>query len=409
MTRHSVVAGLSLFLTASAWSAMPALHADGPNIVGNQGHVVALRGTNLSGGFLYEPWLLQVSKPEAELPMWSLLEQRFGPDRRAELQRVWRESWVGDDDIAACRSLGMTCVRLPFGWWLVEAEDKPGQWIESGFAQLDRVVRACERSGLYVLLDLHGAPGGQSREFITGVVGKNELWASEANQARTVALWREIARRFAGRSAVVGYDLLNEPMGAPDAGAIFSLYRRIYAGIREVDPNHLIFLEDGFKGFEKFPAPAAEGMRNIVYSPHFYPFGYTKPEQQDALLSALHKAREWQASTLRIPVVVGEFSAVSMQNGGTDIYRRYMRELNAMGWGWLTWCWKHPCEGPSEDLWGIVNTPKSGMWRPPDMMTDSFESLQQSFAGLRLENWDYSPLVRPVVEEGLKGEFTPVQ
>jgi endoglucanase len=397
------VAGLCC-VTAGA-EALPPLHAEGCDIRDDAGNLVALRGANLGGGLLYEAWLVETREPAAELALWRLLGERFGPERLAELQRVWRQSWTGEDDIAACAAMGMTCVRLPFGYWLLEDLDRPGQWREEGFAELERIVSACERHGLYVILDLHGAAGGQSAEHHCGVVGSNALWTSEANQQRTVDLWREIARRYAGRAGVAGYDLLNEPMGVPDVPTLVAFYGRLISAIREVDPDHLIILEDGYKGFEGFPRPADAGWSNVAFSPHIYSFGRTTALEFEDLIGLMRAGREMQREA-GVPIVVGEFGAVSMANGGTDLYRRLIREMSAAGWGWQMWCWKHPCRGPSEDLWGIANTPRAESWAPPDFAGAGYEDLLTSFGGFALEHWGTSPLVRPVIEEGLAAEVT---
>jgi hypothetical protein len=147
------------------------------------------------------------------------------------------------------------------------------------------------------------------------------------------------------------------------------------------------------------------GWTNVVLSPHIYSFGRTSPAELEELFTLMRAGREMQRQA-GVPVVVGEFGAVSMANGGTELYARLIREMNAAGWGWQTWCWKHPCRGSSEDLWGIMNTPVAGQWSPPDFAGGSYEDLLASFRELGLEHWGYSPLVRPVVEAGLTEEVT---
>jgi hypothetical protein len=397
-------AALTLAATATA-RPLPRLSARGTDVVDPSGRVVYLRGTNLGYGFLYEQWATGMAA-DAELSLWRILGERFGPGKLKELQRVWRESWIGEDDVAAAASLGMACLRLPFGWWLLEDEARPGQWLEDGFAQLDRVVGACEKHGVYVLLDLHGAPGGQSAEHHTGVVGKNELWSSAQDQERTIAIWRELARRYRGRTVIAGYDLLNEPMGAPSVAALLDLYDRIYRAIREVDPATLIFLEDGYKGWENMPPPADRRWQGVVYSPHFYPRywngWFTSEKDYEGLVGQLWRWRDDQLKRLKVPVVVGEFSVWSSECcDGPKWLRRYIAELSKMDWGWLTFCWKMPREKPDEDLWGVVDRPRGGHWTRPDIVRDDYGTLLKGFRRFSLRHWDYSPLVKPIMVEGL--------
>lgn len=399
------IAVACLLLASRAPASLPFLTARGTQICDPTGRPVALCGTNLAGGFLYERWLAEMPGPEGELPLWRLLTKRFGETRCRQLQRVWRTNWISDDDITACARMGMTCLRLPFGYWIVEDSTKPGALSPEGFAEIERVIDACEKCAVYLVLDLHGAPGGQCNNQFCGEPDRNELWGNEEYLQRTVSIWREIARRCKGRAVVAGYDLLNEPIGAPGIDELITLYDRIYRAIREVDPDHLIFLEDGYKGFASFPLPSDRGWQNVVYSPHFYTFGYRKPHQHQRLMAALRGFHTAQHARLKLPVWVGEFSAVSFENGGPDMYRAYINLLNELGWGWATFCWKHPCPRPSKDLWGIVNQPRGGEWQPPDPFNDSFPDLIRKFQTFHLRFWDYSPHVRPVIADGLKAPF----
>ena len=53
-------------------------------------------------------------------------------------------------------------VRVPFDYRLFTPEDYPGIWTKLGFDLLDKVVEWSAKAGLYVLLDMHAAPCGQT-------------------------------------------------------------------------------------------------------------------------------------------------------------------------------------------------------------------------------------------------------
>ena len=79
------------------------------------------------------------------------------------------------------------------------------------------VAKSWERR-LYVILVLHGAPGGQSEIDGTGRLRKKsetgvepDFWNNEDNLRRSTEIWQAIANRFKGNPAVAAYDLLNEP------------------------------------------------------------------------------------------------------------------------------------------------------------------------------------------------------
>lgn len=62
-------------------------------------------------------------------------------------------------------SLGMNCIRLLFNYRHFIDDQNPTYFKKEGFALLDRVVNICTQYNLYVVLDLHAAPGGQSQDW----------------------------------------------------------------------------------------------------------------------------------------------------------------------------------------------------------------------------------------------------
>jgi hypothetical protein len=111
------------------------------------------------------------------------------------------------------------------------------------------MIEWCRAHGLWVVLDLHGAPGGQTGTNIDDSPrGLPDLFlVGGAFRDLTVILWQQLARRYRDEAVVAGYDLLNEPLPneyadrfAPD---LVALYRELTAAIRAEDPDHLIIYE----------------------------------------------------------------------------------------------------------------------------------------------------------------------
>src|SRR5579871_4989773 len=115
------------------------------------------------------------------------------------------------------------------------------------------------------------------------------LWKSPTDQAQTVALWRTLAARYANRTIVAGYDLLNEPIPDRDAELV-DLYRRIIAGIREVDPHHLVFVE-GTRFASNFSAFRAPLDPNQAYSFHLYTWFGNDPVKAVSSYQAIAQAQ----------------------------------------------------------------------------------------------------------------------
>ena len=154
---------------------------------------------------------------------------------------------VAEADIEAIAGEGFDHVRLPLSARLLI--DDAGDLRADGLEPIDRLVGWCRRHGLWVVLDLHGAPGGQTGTNIDDSPrGTPDLFlVGGTYREQTIALWTQLAARYRDETAIVAYDLLNEPLPheysdhfAPD---LVDLYRDLTAAIRAVDPNHLLTYE----------------------------------------------------------------------------------------------------------------------------------------------------------------------
>lgn len=184
--------------------------------------------------------------PQSPRQIEALVSDLVGSERAAEFWQGFRRSWIAERDVAAIAAAQMNHVRLPISARVVM--DGEGQLIEEGIGLVDRLIDWCRAHGLWVILDLHGAPGGQTGTNIDDSPnGVPELFTSGRYRELTLTLWRMLAERYRDDRTVAGYDLLNEPLPEPYPGRhsddLVHLYRDLTATIREVDPNHLIVYE----------------------------------------------------------------------------------------------------------------------------------------------------------------------
>ena len=285
---RKIILSLLIILSVRAnASSTPWLHSQGLTLANTKGAPVTLRGVNLGGAFLVEVWqsALNLEHTGSNLPdikdewtLWQTLSDRFGRAKMKTLREAWRNAWISPDDISRLKKLGCNAVRIPFNYRMVQKPDEPGVLRKSGIERIELLLNRCKNEGVYAILDMHGAPGRQSDDQPTGRIGRNLLFKDAQKQQETIALWTALAKHFASHSEIAGYDLLNEPMGAPDGKALISFYNRLYAAIRAVDSRHILFMEDGYKGIQIFPRPADMGWENVCYSLHFYQFGANSPE-----------------------------------------------------------------------------------------------------------------------------------
>ena len=364
------------------------LHADGRRIVDPQGREVVLRGCNVGGWLLLEPWMPGLDGQEGietEKDLWDLMEQRFGRDAKLELIRVFRESFFNESDVERIAAFGMNCVRFPI-WWRATSDPDYG----GDFALLDRAIEWCAKNGIYVILDLQGAPGGQARESanVGEPAGEGNLWKDPANKDLTVQWWKDVAARYKDEPAVAAYDLLNEGTATPKYSDLVELYDRLYKEIRAIDPRHIIIMEDVW-GFHHLPRAERLGWENVVYSFHYYPRDMSleqKLEAPDVDLPRYNRTALYK----EVPIYVGEFSAIDARTGGADLFLKLREVCDYFGWSWTFWSYKK-IEENDNILWGLYGyydtMPRADLHRDP------IEKIRATFEAYATTNSRLHPLM----------------
>ena len=259
-------------------------------VVNEDGEKIVLEGVNIGNWLLWETWMGFVPEYTDDWAHYDTLEiliERFGEEKTAEIEKTFMDNFITEDDIAQIEKLGFNCVRVPF--WYRNFMNEDGSWITTnhdnnpGFQRIDWLIETCEKYGIYIILDMHGAPSGQSKNHSTGKAGRNELYEVKERMDACVELWTTIAQRYKDNEVIAVYDLLNEPQnnsgytgdysweaGTPEAVARTNkAYDILYKAIREVDENHIISFE-GIWSTEVLPNPEEFGYENVMYQLHIY-------------------------------------------------------------------------------------------------------------------------------------------
>ena len=179
------------------------------------------------------------------------------------------DSFLATDDILHMANVGANCLRVPVNYRHFESDLAPFEYLEEGFRRLDKVVADCRKWGIWVIIDLHSAPGWQNPDWHSDNPGAvAHLWTQEVFQQRLEELWKEFARRYRNEPAIAGYNLINEPV-CPVPGALPKLYSRLTRAIRSIDKKHIIFAEGNWfsTNFTEIN-PKMDG--NTVFSTHNY-------------------------------------------------------------------------------------------------------------------------------------------
>ncbi len=326
------------------------VRAEGGRLLDGRNEPFLLRGVGLGNWLLPEGymWKFEVDSVQSPRQIEAFVEDLVGPARAATFWAEFGNRFVTEADIAQIAREGMNHVRLPINSRIVM--DEGGALLPSGIALIDRLIGWCRQHGIWVVLDLHGAPGGQTGTNIDDSPnGVPELFTDAQYQEQTIALWQALAIRYRNETVVAGYDLLNEPL--PNeyqhmyAGELVALYRDLTAAIREVDPNHLIVYE-GTHWATNWDVFTEVWDANSMLSFHKY---WTPPDRP-SIQPFLDVAKG-----LELPIYMGE--------GGentTDWFQTAFQLYEDNEISWNLWPWKKmetrssPCSVNAPAGWGDI-------------------------------------------------------
>lgn len=320
-------------------------------IVDEAGNKIMLKGFNLGGWLMMEGYILYAPNI-AERIFKDKFKQILGASVLDEFEKAFRGNFIQESDFKNIASLGFNCVRLPFNHKLFEKE--PFSYSNEGLSYLQKAVWWAKRYGIWVILDLHAAPGSQNSDWHSDSDGEALLWESKSNQERTIKLWSFLADVFKDEEAVAGYDLLNEPIVA--SSALNKFYQELIKEIRKVDKNHIIFLEpvNWAQDLETLKPPQDE---NLAFSIHFYqPLDFcfnTQPGLVYPFTDNLYKKNMQDnikhlkdcfeiSQELKVPILVGEFGVNSRSNlyGEMDYIRDLTKIFDELDYHWTYWTYK---------------------------------------------------------------------
>lgn len=325
-----------------------------------------IKGVNLSGWFIPEPWVTPSLFTATGASDADELLDALGPIKYVERMRHHLETFASEDDFRRMSNVGLNAVRLPVPWYWFGVQDEDSVH----FPVVDYIDRAMEwtvKYDLKVLLDLATVPGGQGDANEQSTSDFTAEWhSSNSRRATALGALTSLAKRYGHAENLLGIELLDSPQMRVRRGLINTtegipghylrnFYRDAYDTIRPLldDDKLIVFSSSGYPDQWKHFMSSAK-YKNVVMDVHLY--HYKDQLAQDitsplGLTSAIarNKSVIKEARAAGFPVIVGEWSGAavfansSITPEGRSAYERVFvaNQLAsfepALGWFFQTW------------------------------------------------------------------------
>ncbi|MDB5132617.1 MAG: Endoglucanase precursor [Mucilaginibacter sp.] len=327
------LAVLGLFISISATAQTTKfIGVRGKEVIGTDGKPFLIRGTNLGNWLVPEGYMFKFKSVNSPRLINEAIAELLGPEEATLFWKKYQDTYITAADIHFLKASGMNSIRIPFNYRLFTSENYCGQNNPNrGFELLDRVIGWCKKEGLYVMLDMHCAPGGQTGDNIDDGYGYPFLFKSTAMQQQAIEIWGRIANHYKNETIILGYDLLTEPIAhyfnTAELNPYLELvYKQITRAIRQVDKNHILFLggaqwDSNFKPF----GPPFDA--KLVYTFHKY---WTKTTGTEVIQDYIDFRNKYN-----VPIYCGETGENTDQWVGD-----FKNTLEKNNIGWHYWPYK---------------------------------------------------------------------
>ncbi|MFJ7064875.1 cellulase family glycosylhydrolase [Streptomyces sp. NPDC101115] len=311
-------------------------------------------------------------------------------------------SGITEKHLRDMRAKGFNFARLVVFW--DDLEPKKGQYSQAYLRKIERVLDWARKYDVQVVLDAHqdvfgpafghrGIPAWATRtdglpftphpddwfsEYFEPAVQRafTHLYEDEDLRRAQARMWRVLAERFEDHPAVLGYDLINEPMGELREGEdlptaarrieseqLTAMYNRLADAVRSADRDGWIFVE---------PTPiVGEGVPTglgriddpkVVYAPHFYNSGMEAGADYDPAarwIENYEQAVTAYPKEYEVPVLVGEWGPLNNSLPNMNrFFREAMASLGRYSTGWAGWEWCYGGGYCAVDATGAFRTNK---------------------------------------------------
>jgi hypothetical protein len=314
-----------------------------------KGKRIRLRGFGVGTWLSLEHFMIGL--PASEKIIRTVFQNTFGKETAAQFFHALQNSFIKEGDFKLLKSCGVNFIRVPFNYRLFIDDNDPGKLLDEGFTLFNKLFALCAEYQIFVLVDIHAAPGSQNPDWHSdNSNGVPLFWEYQLFRKQTVKLWGEIAGRYCNEPYLMGYDLLNEPAMA-NWQALNEFYHEAIKTIRNVDKNHIIVLEGDlfsmeFSGLQQFTDD------KLAIGFHYYPTVWN-PELLNPTMERDRRNKNIASGLDRIlnetkkfgwPVLCGELGYGPKDCGSKELAMQLLTDtvalMETLQIDWLIWCYK---------------------------------------------------------------------
>lgn len=353
-----------------------------------------IKGVNLGNWLVLEKWMSQELFYGLDAEDESTFYEVLSHEEAANRLYMHRNYYIQERDFQHIHAMGLNLVRIPVPHFIF-GDYEPGIGC---IEYLDKAFDWAEKYDLKILIDLHTAPDSQNGFDNGGLTGVIKWHLKPENITFELSVLERLAERYAGRKALYGIELLNEPASeeilkklkhrylprhpeqavgsqAVPTEVLKDFYKKGYEVIRKYCSSEIaVVIHDGFRLEEWENFMPKEEYPGLVIDTHMYLFmielemGEKKLDLYEENIKKQFGERLKRAQKFH-PVIVGEWCIANKSEGlkelpepeQAEVYR-IIAKWQMEAWqecdGWIFWSYK--LHAPGRNDWDYERAIDSG-------------------------------------------------